>query len=158
MSKIFASRLFWPVVMLLVLFAINLIAFPGFFSIVVKDGHLFGSLVDIVRNGAPTLIIAVGMTLVIATRGIDVGAKAEIQKLVVNLAENGMSVIFISAELEEVLRLSHRIAIMRDRRLVADIDNDDVSVDSLLAIIADGSVADQAAGRPASTDLTGATT
>ncbi len=75
------------------------------------------------------------------TRGIDVGAKAEIQKLVANLAENGMSVVFISAELEEVLRLSNRIAIMRDRRLVADIDNDDLTVDSLLAVIADGSVA-----------------
>jgi len=74
------------------------------------------------------------------TRGIDVGAKAEIQKLVANLAENGMSVVFISAELEEVLRLSNRIAIMRDRRLVADIDNDDLTVDSLLAVIADGSV------------------
>ena len=76
MSKVFASRLFWPVVMLLVLFAINLIAFPGFFSIEVKNGHLFGSLVDIVRNGAPTLIIAVGMTLVIATRGIDLSVGA----------------------------------------------------------------------------------
>ena len=62
--------------MLLVLFAINLIAFPGFFSIEVKNGHLFGSLVDIVRNGAPTLIIAVGMTLVIATRGIDLSVGA----------------------------------------------------------------------------------
>ena len=72
------------------------------------------------------------------TRGIDVGAKAEIQKLVSNLAENGMSVVYISAELEEVLRLSHRIAVMRDRRMVADIDNDDLTTDDLLAIIADG--------------------
>ena len=78
------------------------------------------------------------------TRGIDVGAKAEIQKLVVNLAENGMSVVFISAELEEVLRLSSRIAIMRDRRLVADIVNDDLTVDSLLAIIADGELTEVA--------------
>ena len=53
------------------------------------------------------------------TRGIDVGAKAEIQKLVADLADNGMSVLFISAELEEVLRLSHRIAVLRDRRKVA---------------------------------------
>jgi monosaccharide-transporting ATPase len=73
------------------------------------------------------------------TRGIDIGAKAEIQKLVSDLAENGMSVVFISAELDEVLRLSHRIAIMRDRSLVADIENDDLSTDNLLAIIADGS-------------------
>jgi monosaccharide-transporting ATPase len=74
------------------------------------------------------------------TRGIDIGAKAEIQKLVFNLAENGMSVLFISAELEEVLRLSHRIAVLRDRRLVADLENDGLTVDALLALIADGSV------------------
>ncbi|MCS5719763.1 sugar ABC transporter ATP-binding protein [Herbiconiux sp. CPCC 205763] len=78
------------------------------------------------------------------TRGIDIGAKAEIQKLVYTLAENGMSVIFISAELEEVLRLSHRVAVLRDRRLVADIENDGLTVDALLALIADGSVADEA--------------
>lgn len=76
------------------------------------------------------------------TRGIDVGAKAEIQKLVVNLAENGLSVVFISAELEEVLRLSHRIAVMRDRRMVADLENDDLTVDSLLSLIAEGASAD----------------
>ncbi|MDY7558575.1 MULTISPECIES: ABC transporter permease [unclassified Cryobacterium] len=76
MNRMFSSRLFWPVVMLLVLFTINLVAFPGFFSLEVKNGHLFGSLVDIARNGAPTLIIAVGMTLVIATRGIDLSVGA----------------------------------------------------------------------------------
>ncbi|HEY1105328.1 MAG TPA: ATP-binding cassette domain-containing protein, partial [Agromyces sp.] len=73
------------------------------------------------------------------TRGIDIGAKAEIQKLVVSLAENGMSVVYISAELEEVLRLSHRVVVMRDRRKVADLANDDLTVDSLLALIAEGS-------------------
>ncbi|MCS5713848.1 sugar ABC transporter ATP-binding protein [Herbiconiux sp. CPCC 205716] len=77
------------------------------------------------------------------TRGIDIGAKAEIQKLVYTLAENGMSVVFISAELEEVLRLSHRVAVLRDRRLVADIENDGLTVDALLALIADGSVAEE---------------
>ncbi|MET0854162.1 MAG: ATP-binding cassette domain-containing protein, partial [Microterricola sp.] len=78
------------------------------------------------------------------TRGIDIGAKAEIQKLVYTLAENGMSVVFISAELDEVLRLSHRVAVMRDRRLVADIENDDLTVEALLALIADGSGVDDA--------------
>ncbi|MCX7520814.1 sugar ABC transporter ATP-binding protein [Microbacterium sp. STN6] len=72
------------------------------------------------------------------TRGIDVGAKAEIQKLVAELADNGMSVIFISAELEEVLRLSHRIAVMRDREKIADIANDDVSVGQVMTLIASG--------------------
>ena len=75
-ARLVASRLFWPVVMLLALFAINLIAFPEFFSVTVKDGHLFGSLIDILRNGAPMLIIAIGMTLVIATRGIDLSVGA----------------------------------------------------------------------------------
>nr|WP_315268544.1 sugar ABC transporter ATP-binding protein [Microbacterium lemovicicum] len=74
------------------------------------------------------------------TRGIDIGAKAEIQKLVFSLAENGMSVVYISAELEEVLRLSHRVIVMRDRRKVADLVNDELTVDGLLALIADGSL------------------
>jgi simple sugar transport system ATP-binding protein len=90
------------------------------------------------------------------TRGIDVGAKAEIQKLVFNLAENGMSVLFISAELEEVLRLSHRIAVMRDRRMVADIENDGLTVDTLMALIAEGASDDdpELAGAPADAALT----
>ena len=72
------------------------------------------------------------------TRGIDVGAKAEIQRLVANLAEEGMSVIFISAELEEVLRLSHRIVVMRDRQKVADLENEDVTVGQIMTLIASG--------------------
>ncbi|HEY3411182.1 MAG TPA: ABC transporter permease, partial [Propionicimonas sp.] len=72
LGRAVSHRLFWPVVMLVALLAINVIAVPGFLSITVNsEGHLFGSIIDIVRNGAPTLIIAVGMTLVIATRGID---------------------------------------------------------------------------------------
>jgi monosaccharide-transporting ATPase len=54
------------------------------------------------------------------TRGIDVGAKAEIQKLVLDLAEEGISIVFISSELEEVLRISHRIVVLRDRKKAAE--------------------------------------
>jgi monosaccharide-transporting ATPase len=54
------------------------------------------------------------------TRGIDVGTKADIQKLVLSLAEEGKSCIFISSELDEVLRTSHRIVIMRDRSKVTE--------------------------------------
>jgi len=54
------------------------------------------------------------------TRGIDVGTKAEIQKLVLSLAEEGRSCVFISSELDEVLRTSHRIVVMRDRKKVAE--------------------------------------
>lgn len=54
------------------------------------------------------------------TRGIDVGTKSEIQKLVLSLAEEGKSCVFISSELEEVLRTSHRIVVMRDREKVGE--------------------------------------
>jgi len=54
------------------------------------------------------------------TRGIDVGAKTEIQKLVLDLAGQGKSCIFISSELEEVLRCSHRVMVLRDHKLVAE--------------------------------------
>jgi ribose/xylose/arabinose/galactoside ABC-type transport system permease subunit len=73
-------RILWPLLALVALLLLNLIFTPTFFSLRLQDGHLFGSLVDILRNGAPTLLIALGMTLVIATRGIDlsVGAVAAI--------------------------------------------------------------------------------
>jgi len=54
------------------------------------------------------------------TRGIDVGAKAEIQKLVLDLAEEGKSCVFISSELEEVLRTSHRIVVLREKEKVTE--------------------------------------
>jgi ribose/xylose/arabinose/galactoside ABC-type transport system permease subunit len=70
------ARLFWPIVALAALLLLNVIVSPGFFEIQVHDGHLFGSLIDILRNGAPTLLVALGMTLVIATRGIDLSVGA----------------------------------------------------------------------------------
>lgn len=54
------------------------------------------------------------------TRGIDVGAKAEIQKLVLTLAEEGKACLFISSELDEVLRCSHRVVVLRDREKVTE--------------------------------------
>jgi simple sugar transport system ATP-binding protein len=70
------------------------------------------------------------------TRGIDVGAKVDIQNLVGELAENGISVVFISAELEEVLRVGHRVAILRDGVIVEVRSSDGLTVDSLLALVA----------------------
>jgi simple sugar transport system ATP-binding protein len=58
------------------------------------------------------------------TRGIDVGAKAEIQKLVLTLAEEGKACVFISSELDEVLRCSHRIMVLRDREKVGEFSGD----------------------------------
>jgi simple sugar transport system ATP-binding protein len=54
------------------------------------------------------------------TRGIDVGAKAEIQKLVLDLAGDGKAIVFISSELDEVLRTSQRVIVLRDHKKVAE--------------------------------------
>jgi simple sugar transport system ATP-binding protein len=67
------------------------------------------------------------------TRGIDVGAKAEIQKLVLTLAEEGRSCVFISSELEEVQSTSHRVKVMRDRKMVGEF-NDESGEDIMQAI------------------------
>src|SRR3954467_2681157 len=79
-SRLGASTLLWPVSALVALIFANAIRNPSFLSIRIQDGHLYGSLIDVLKNGAPTLLIALGMTLVIATRGIDlsVGAVAAI--------------------------------------------------------------------------------
>lgn len=70
------------------------------------------------------------------TRGIDVGAKAEIQKLVLALADKGMAVLFISSEMEEVLRVSDRIAVLRDRRFVKELSGDDIDHHHVMQAIA----------------------
>ncbi|HTI21986.1 MAG TPA: sugar ABC transporter ATP-binding protein [Kutzneria sp.] len=72
------------------------------------------------------------------TRGIDIGAKAEIQRLVASLSEDGMAVLFVSAELEEVLRLSHHVAVLRDRRVVAQLANEGLTPEEIMSTIADG--------------------
>ncbi|MET1075191.1 MAG: sugar ABC transporter ATP-binding protein, partial [Umezawaea sp.] len=75
------------------------------------------------------------------TRGIDIGAKTEIQRLVAKLSDDGMAVLFISAELEEVLRLSHRVTVLRDRKVVAQLDNESLTADEIMSVIAEGSSA-----------------
>lgn len=65
-----------PLAALALLLLIDLIAIPGFFRLDIKDGHLYGSLVDILNRAAPLMLAALGMTLVIATRGIDISVGA----------------------------------------------------------------------------------
>ncbi|WP_201305433.1 sugar ABC transporter ATP-binding protein [Paenibacillus puerhi] len=72
------------------------------------------------------------------TRGIDIGAKAEIQKLVLSLSQKGMSVLFISSELEEVLRVCDRIAVLRDRKKVKEMSGDEMSQKNVMQAIAGG--------------------
>ncbi|KOV82808.1 sugar ABC transporter ATP-binding protein [Nocardia sp. NRRL S-836] len=72
------------------------------------------------------------------TRGIDVGAKAQIQQLVTTLAAEGTAVLFISAELEEVVRIADRIVVLRDRRKIAELDGSVTGVDEVVELIAGG--------------------
>jgi simple sugar transport system permease protein len=64
-------RLFWPLLVLALLLLYNLFFTPNFFAIRIQDGHLFGTLIHILRYGSPLILVALGMTLVIATGGID---------------------------------------------------------------------------------------
>lgn len=59
-------------VALAVLMAFNLFFTPNFFSIEIKEGHLYGNVIDIIKNAAPIMFLAIGLTLVIATKGIDI--------------------------------------------------------------------------------------
>ncbi|MBO1752086.1 sugar ABC transporter ATP-binding protein [Actinotalea sp. BY-33] len=70
------------------------------------------------------------------TRGIDVGAKADIQRKVAELSAQGLAVIFISSELEEVLRLAQRIAVLRDRRKIGEVDSSETDLDGLIDYLA----------------------
>ncbi|CAN5327666.1 sugar ABC transporter ATP-binding protein [soil metagenome] len=76
------------------------------------------------------------------TRGIDVGAKAEIQERIVALADDGVAIVFISSELDEVVRLSDRILVMKDRRKIAEIVNGPgVTAEAIVSSIANEGVA-----------------
>ena len=72
------------------------------------------------------------------TRGIDVGTKTEIQKLVLKLAEEGMSVTFISSEIEEMLRTCSRLIVMRDRNIVGELTGDELTQSQVMHTIAGG--------------------
>jgi ABC-type sugar transport system, ATPase component len=72
------------------------------------------------------------------TRGIDVGTKVEIQKLVLKLAEEGVSVTFISSEIEEMLRTCSRLIVMRDRHIVGELKGKEITQDNVMQTIAGG--------------------
>jgi len=76
MTTLPARRTFWPLLVLCLLIVFNLIFTPGFGSIEVRDGRLYGSLIDILHRGAPVMLLAIGMTLVISTAGVDLSVGA----------------------------------------------------------------------------------
>lgn len=70
------STLLYPLLALLAILLFNLIFTKGFFNIEIKNGHLFGSLIDILNRGAPVILITIGMTLVYSTGGVDLSVGA----------------------------------------------------------------------------------
>ena len=72
------------------------------------------------------------------TRGIDIGTKTEIQKLVLQLAEQGMAVMFISSEIEEMIRTCSRMAVLRDGAKVGELEESELHHNSIMKAIAGG--------------------
>lgn len=113
MSKMVKHHLFWPLCVLAALLLFNLCYSPDFFSITMNDGHLYGSLIDILNFGAPLILVAIGMTLVVATKGIDlsvgsiVAISGAIACLTISKAsdQNSLGLILISVLLAVVLSL-----------------------------------------------------
>ena len=71
-----SSRLFFPLLAIAFVLIFDFIFIPGFFTIENRDGNLYGSLIDILRNGSTVSLLAIGMTLVIATGGVDLSVGA----------------------------------------------------------------------------------
>ena len=94
-NSISRHRLFWPFATLALLLLANAIFNPGFWQLQWRDGHLYGNVVDILNRAAPLALVALGMTLVIATRGIDisVGAVVAIAAAVAALMIGGELVV-----------------------------------------------------------------
>ncbi len=78
LRRIREHLLFWPLVALALILIADAIFAPGFFKIGILDGHLYGNLIDVVNNAAPLMLVAIGMTLVIATGGVDLSVGAVI--------------------------------------------------------------------------------
>jgi galactofuranose transport system ATP-binding protein len=78
------------------------------------------------------------------TRGIDVGSKGEIRKLILDLALQGISILFISAELEEMVACCDRVIVLRDRNKIGELKGDEMSESRIMDMIAEGGVTNEA--------------
>ena len=98
--RVVAHRLFWPLATLALLLALNAAFNPGFWQLRWRDGHLYGSVIDILNRAAPLVLVSLGMTMVIATRGIDisVGAVVAISAAIAALMIGGQLVIVDGAQ------------------------------------------------------------
>jgi ribose/xylose/arabinose/galactoside ABC-type transport system permease subunit len=76
MKRLTRHLLFWPAITLALLLGICVAFNPGFLALAWRDGHLYGNLIDILNRAAPLMVVSLGMTLVIAVRGLDISVGA----------------------------------------------------------------------------------
>ena len=74
------------------------------------------------------------------TRGIDVGAKREIYRLMEELAHEGVAILFVSSEMEEILGMSDRVRVMHEGRLAGELNHDQVSEESVMQLATGGTI------------------
>jgi ribose/xylose/arabinose/galactoside ABC-type transport system permease subunit len=106
--KITENRLFFPLVALAIILIFDLFMVPGFFRIETREGNLYGSLIDILRNGATVGLLAIGMTLVIATGGVDLSVGA-VMAIAASVAALLMNPYVLGKELS-----AEHLALVRD--------------------------------------------
>jgi ribose/xylose/arabinose/galactoside ABC-type transport system permease subunit len=113
LRRLTRMSLFWPLAVLGLLLLYNLISNPHFFSITLRDGHLYGSLIDILNRASSLMIIAMGLTLVIATHGIDisVGAVVAISGAVAAALIGGELVLSGGTGMQDVTQFSMPVVI-----------------------------------------------
>ncbi len=99
--KITESKLFFPIAALALILLFDLIFIPNFFHIAFQQGHLYGSLIDILRNSTPVIALAIGMTLVIATGGVDLSVGA-IMAIVSSVAALLMNPFVLGTQLQAI--------------------------------------------------------
>lgn len=96
--KMTESRLFLPLVALAIILILDLLFIPDFFSVQVREGNLYGRVIDIARNASTVMVLAIGMTLVIATGGIDLSVGA-VMAIAASVAAIMMNPVIIGLEL-----------------------------------------------------------
>jgi ribose/xylose/arabinose/galactoside ABC-type transport system permease subunit len=101
--KVTESRLFFPFIALLLVLLFDLVFIRGFFAIEVRDGNIYGNLIDILRSGSTVTLLALGMTLVIATGGVDLSVGA-VMAIAASIAALMMNPYVMAKELPENLQ------------------------------------------------------
>src|SRR5512146_2830672 len=99
--EITESKLFFPITALALILLFDLITIPNFFRISFQQGHLYGNLIDILRNSTPVIALSIGMTLVIATGGVDLSVGA-IMAIVSSVAAILMNPFVLGTELQAI--------------------------------------------------------